>query len=315
MLGQDAAPLVRHLEDDLVFPAVVPGGERHGAVGAGEGLAGVHQQVDDHLLDPLGASMQFRHPLAVACAELAGALLDQVSQQSNRGPRRLVQVEIDRNSRLLLPREILQVLDYQLDPARPLLHLLHQPGDRFPHPGVAKPRELEIAMGPEMLLQDRFRVPERLHHHRDVQEDEAVGVVDLVRHPGNEDAERRHLVRLHQLLLAVQQLLLGVSALLHLAGQLGRPRRDLALQGARPEHRSAHDREKRCEDDRPVLERLAPGESRRFQDAEPPVVDLLVFAGVLQDGEPLVESGQQGRVPLSHREAVLLGRDRVSHGV
>ena len=310
---RDPGPLIPHLQDHHVFLRVEPGGQRDTALGGGECLAGVHQEVHHHLLDALRAAAQLRDPFTEAHAEMLGALVDQVGQKAQRRPHRVVQVEMRGLPRLLLPREILQVLDDQLHPPRPLLHLLHQFGERLAHPRIAQPPELEVPVLLVVLLQYRLRVAERLHHHRHVQKDQAVWVVDLVRHPRDQDAQGRHLVRLHQLLLAVSELLLGVAALLDLPGEIRGAGGHLALQGARPEHGAADQKDERQHDDGAVPEDLAPAKTRRLQDAQPFVVDPLVLAGVLQDGEPLVEARQERRVPLLHREAVLLRRNRIPH--
>ena len=144
-----------------------------------------------------------------------------MTQQVHRPLHRLVDLQGRLHGLLPGAREILQVADDALDALRAGVHVADQVGHRLAHFRIRQPADEKFAVLIVVILQDGLRVAPRLGHHARVHHRQIVRVVDLVRHAGNQRAERGHLVGLYQLQFLLARFFLQARAFVHLAAQAG----------------------------------------------------------------------------------------------
>ncbi len=170
----------------------------HASAVVGHRLPGVHQEVDQHLLDLLGVAGQDGYR-GVELEPDVGVLVDLVLHQPGRGFDDRVHVHGVDQEALVLPGEVSQPLDYSLDPLGTVGHVVDQGEDARPEEVVLEARYPEVGMLGVVVVDDGQHVFERLSEDLDVAPYELVRVVDLVPDAADELAQRRELVGLLQL--------------------------------------------------------------------------------------------------------------------
>src|SRR6185369_996108 len=313
MLFGDADPLVCYPDHDRLFPFVVGGAQRDPLRHIRQRLAGIEDQVHDHLLDSLAVAEYFGERLGVIHRKVPGRRADGRVDQPESRLYRIVDVDQLLLPGIVAPGKILEVIDDPLDPFGAVLHLVEDARDFGAHFGIGDAAQHEIAMLAVKIFQDLSGIVMDPFQDWNVEQHQAVRIVDLVGDAGDQGAERGHLVGLDKLVLMAAQLFQRLVPFRHLLCQLGGPGGDPYLQGPGPEHRDGQDDQQGDQDHGPVLEGHGFRDARRLVHAEPFVIDGLVLTGLVQDRQTFAEAGQKFTVPLGNAVAVLLADHRSGH--
>ena len=159
------------------------------AVGLVQRLRRVEEQVQEHLPEPRRAGPHQARRAQVALD--AGPVLELVAQHRERRLQRRVDVHGDAGV-VVGVGERAEVAHDAVNPRHPLLRLLQDRGRLEQHVREAQAPERRLGQLAQLVL-DQAQVPgQRL----DVRQHERRGVVDLVRHAGRQQADRRQLLGL-----------------------------------------------------------------------------------------------------------------------
>ncbi len=310
----DADPFVAHLQHHRIAVPIVAGGQKDSLVPAGQSLAGIQDQVDHYLFDALGVALDPRQVIGVAGNKALRCVSDRGVHQAHRRLGHGVEFHRAGKIGIVAPGEVLEVFDDPLDAPGAVEGFGKHLGDLTAHPRIIEPAKLEIPLFPIMGIQDRIGVKIGFFQQRQIEQDQSVGVVDLVGHPGNQNPQRSHLVGLDELALTNLELFDHPLAFGDLLFELAGAQCHLLLEGARPDHCPPQPKQQRGRDHGNILGNAAPGDPPGLENTKPFVVDLPVAAGFFQDCQPFAEAGQQLSVALFDRISVGLLGDRPGGG-